>query len=77
MATPKPGPVKVDLTRPNGRKELDVEWDDPRRHFQDASAFHAEVTKPKPESASVYLILTDRRILGRIRLCEVNVASAN
>ncbi len=33
----------------------------PKRVSQRPSAFHAEGTKPKPESASVYLILADRR----------------
>ena len=36
-------------------------------HFP-ASAFHAERTKPYPQSASVYLFVTDRRILGRVRI---------
>ena len=27
MSTPKRGPIKVDLTGPDGKRKLDVEWD--------------------------------------------------
>ncbi len=33
MTTPKRGPIKVDLTGPDGKKKLDVEWNEFKQKY--------------------------------------------